>query len=218
MRVLKAERVASAAQADQFPAPSLPEVAFLGRSNVGKSSLINRLVARRSLALTSSTPGKTRLLHWYHVERPGREVLFVDLPGYGYATVSKEERKRWKGFIESYLDARSTLRVAVLLQDLRRDFSDDESSLIAWLAERDVPVIVALTKTDKLKPMRRAQRLAELGRQLDRGGPAPVATSSESRLGIDTLWRVIRDRIDPQPEVAAPSSPNSPNSKRDRPD
>jgi len=191
MRVLKAERIASAAQADQFPAPSLPEVAFLGRSNVGKSSLINRMVARRRLALTSATPGKTRLLHWYHVERPGREVLFVDLPGYGYAKVSKEERKRWKGFIESYLDARSTLRVAVLLQDLRRDFSQDESSLIAWLAERGVPVIVALTKTDKLKPMRRAARVRVLRKAI---GDAPAAvrvTSAQTGDGIPELWREI---------------------------
>ena len=191
MRVLKAERVASAAQADQFPAPSLPEVAFLGRSNVGKSSLINRLVARRSLALTSSTPGKTRLLHWYHVERPGREVLFVDLPGYGYAKVSKEERKRWKGFIESYLDARSTLRVAVLLQDLRRDFSDDESSLIAWLAERDVPVIVALTKTDKLKPMRRAARVRVLRKSIGAAPASVLVTSGQTGDGVPELWREI---------------------------
>jgi GTP-binding protein len=191
MRVLKAERIASAAQADQFPAPSLPEVAFLGRSNVGKSSLINRLVARRRLALTSSTPGKTRLLHWYYVERPGRELLFVDLPGYGYAKVSKEERKRWKRFIESYLAARSTLRVAVLLQDLRRDFSDDESGLIAWLAERDVPVIVALTKTDKLKPMRRAARVRVLRKSIGAAPASVLVTSGQTGDGVPELWREI---------------------------
>jgi len=191
MRVLSAERVASAARADQFPAPSLPEVAFLGRSNVGKSSLLNRLVNRRRLALTSGTPGKTRLVHWYRVEWPGREALFVDLPGYGYAKVSRAERERWKILVESYLDGRPTLRAAVLLQDLRRDVSDDETLLVAWLQERGTPVLVALTKTDKLKPMRRAERVRALRQAIELPAERVVVTSAETGSGVAELWRAI---------------------------
>jgi len=190
-RVTRAERFASAASVRQFPAPSLPEVAFLGRSNVGKSSLLNRLVGRRRLAFISATPGKTRLLHWYRAERSRGDTLLVDLPGYGYAKVGRAERERWKVLIESYLGARETLRVAVLLQDLRRDFSADETLLVAWLRERQVPVLVALTKCDKEKPMRRAARVRALRDAIDLPTEAVIATSAQSGAGIDALWRAI---------------------------
>jgi GTP-binding protein len=191
VKILAAEMVAAAARADQFPPDGPPEVAFLGRSNVGKSSLLNRLVHRRKLARTSTTPGKTRLIHWYRVRRPEGETLFVDFPGYGYARVSKAERERWRALVESYLEGREPLRCAVLLQDLRRDLSEDEELLIAWLAERGIPVILALTKSDKLKPMRRAQRVAEMRRAADLPDDRVVATSAEKGLGIDELWRAI---------------------------
>ena len=129
-RVKSAEMLTAAASAGQFPAAGAPEVAFLGRSNVGKSSLLNRLVGRRRLARTSSTPGKTRLLCWYRVERTSGELWFVDLPGYGYAKVSRRERESWRGLVEAYLGGRPSLRVAVLLQDLRRDASEDETLLL----------------------------------------------------------------------------------------
>jgi GTP-binding protein len=191
VKVLSAELVASAAAPDGFPRPDLPEVAFLGRSNVGKSSLLNRLVQRRQLARTSRTPGKTRLVHWYRVERSGGAVLLVDLPGYGYAKVSKAERQRWKALVEAYLEGRTALRAAVLLQDLRRDLSEDETLLLDWLAERDVPAILALTKADKLKPMRRARRVRELAGAVGLPRDRVVATSAEGGLGIAELWRAI---------------------------
>jgi len=191
VKVHRAEMVAAAASAARFPKPSAPEVAFLGRSNVGKSSLLNRLVGRRSLARTSGTPGKTRLVHWYRVEGPGRELLLVDLPGYGYAKVSRSERQRWRTLVESYLDGRPTLKGAVLLQDVRRDFSEDETLLIDWLAERDVPVIVALTKSDKLKPMRRAERVRALRRAIGLPAERAIATSAQTGAGIPELWRAI---------------------------
>lgn len=190
-RGLRAEWMAAAANADQFPAPGAPEVAFLGRSNVGKSSLLNKLVGRKSLARTSSTPGKTRLLHWYRVERRTGELWLVDLPGYGYAKVSREERERWQPLIESYLDARETLRAAVLLQDLRREWSEDESLLVDWLAERGVPVLVALTKTDKLKPMRRAQRLRGLKDAIRLPKANVLSTSAQTGAGLPELWSAI---------------------------
>ena len=191
MKVLSAELVAVAAARDGFPRAGSPEVAFLGRSNVGKSSLLNRLVQRRRLARTSRTPGKTRLVCWYRVERPGHELLLVDLPGYGYAKVSKAERRRWKELVESYLVGRDALRAAVLLQDLRRDLSEDEALLLEWLAERDVPAVLALTKIDKLKPMRRAQRVRRLAAAVDLPRERVVATSAETGLGIPDLWRAI---------------------------
>ena len=191
MKILGAEMIAVAARADQFPPGGAPEVAFLGRSNVGKSSLLNRLVQRKKLARTSSTPGKTRLIHWYQVRRPESELLLVDLPGYGWAQVSKAERERWRVLVESYLEGREMLRCAVLLQDLRRDLSEDEDLLIAWLRERGVPVILALTKSDKLKQMRRAQRVAEMRRDTDLPDDRVVVTSAEKGFGIDELWHAI---------------------------
>ena len=191
MKVRSAEHMGAAAAVSGFPAPGAPEVAFLGRSNVGKSSLLNGLVQRRSLARISSTPGKTRLLHWYRVTRGSGELWLVDLPGYGYAKVARKERRRWQGVVESYLGGRETLRLAVLLQDLRRDISDDETLLLDWLDERDVPALVALTKCDKLKPMRRAARIREVRRQLGLPKARVIPTSAEKSLGIPEIWESI---------------------------
>jgi GTP-binding protein len=191
MKILNVEVGAVASQPSGFPVGGPPEVAFLGRSNVGKSSLLNGMAQRKKLARTSSTPGKTRLVHWYNVKRSGGDVSLVDLPGYGFAKVSKAERLRWKQLVESYLDGRAALRAAVLLQDLRRDFREDEALLLDWLAEREIPVLLALTKVDKLKPMRRAVRVRELRR--DAGLPAAqvIATSAEKKTGLNELWGAI---------------------------
>ena len=195
MKIQDVELLAAAARAADFPGPGPPEVAFLGRSNVGKSSLLNRLVRRRALARTSRTPGKTRLVHWYRAVRPGGELWLVDLPGYGYAKVSKQERRRWQQLVESYLEGRSSLRVAVLLQDLRRDVSDDEELLIDWLEARKIPVLVALTKVDKLKPMRRAARVRTLRTQLGLPAARVLPTSAEKGYGISDLRRAIEAHL-----------------------
>lgn len=191
MNVQTAELLISCARSADFPAPGPPEVAFLGRSNVGKSSLLNRLVRRKQLARTSSTPGKTRLIHFFRIEAQRRELRLVDLPGYGWAKVSRRESQGWQRLVESYLGARPTLRAAILLQDLRRDVSEDETLLIQWLAERKVPCLVALTKIDKLKPMRRAQRIRELAGQFVLPRERILATSSQTGDGIAELWRAI---------------------------
>ncbi len=191
MKILSAEIVATAAGPEGFPPGELPEVAFLGRSNVGKSSLLNRLVARKQLARISRTPGKTRLLHFYRVECPGRELLLVDLPGYGYAKTAKSERASWKGLIEGYLEGRQALRAAVLLQDLRRDPSQDETLLLDWLAEREIPTLVALTKIDKLKPNKRAARLSTVGSGLPVQADWVIPTSARTGTGIGERWQVI---------------------------
>jgi GTP-binding protein len=191
VKILEAEMLTAAAQPSQFPEVGAPEVAFLGRSNVGKSSLLNKLVQRRKLARTSSTPGKTRLIHWYQVRRADAELLFVDLPGYGYAKVSKVERKRWQGLVEAYLKYRESLRAAVLLQDIRRDLTEDEDLLIAWLRDRDIPIVLAVTKSDKLKPQRRAAAVASLRRDTDLRNDRIIVTSAEKGTGIDELWTLL---------------------------
>jgi GTP-binding protein len=191
LKILSAELLAVASRPQEFPRAELPEVAFLGRSNVGKSSLLNRLVHRKQLARTSTTPGKTRLVHWYRVERSSGALCLVDLPGYGYAKVAQEERRRWKRLVESYLEGRERLRAAVLLQDLRRDAGEDELLLLAWLAERGIPALVALTKADKLPLGRRGARARELAKQLGLAPGRVIATSAERGLGIPELWRAI---------------------------
>jgi GTP-binding protein len=183
--------IAVAARRDQFPPSEHPEVAFLGRSNVGKSSLLNGMAQRRKLARTSNTPGKTRLVHWYEVTRPEGTVRFVDLPGYGYARVSLVERKRWRGLVESYLERRDALRCAAVLQDLRRDPTEDEHLLIAWLRERGIHVILVVTKADKLKPMRRAARVAQIRDAVDVAAEDIVITAAEKGWGLDELWHTI---------------------------
>jgi len=198
VKILDARLVTSAANASGFPRDGVPEVAFLGRSNVGKSSLLNALAGRRALARTSGTPGKTRLLHFFEVtrdatERARRRVLFVDLPGYGWAKVAKSERAQWQKLVEGYLDGRAPLRLAILLHDLRRDPTEDEHLLLAWLAERGVATLVAVTKSDKEKPMRRAARLRALAG--DYAGHEIVATSAQTKDGIDALWQAIDARL-----------------------
>ncbi len=195
MKIRTAEILTSCSKPSQFPATGLPEVAFLGRSNVGKSSLLNALVQRKKLARTSSTPGKTRLIHFFRVEAGSAELLFVDLPGYGWAKVSKKERKGWQNLIESYLEDRPQLRAAMLLQDIRREISEDETLLLDWLAERGVPSLVVLTKCDKLKLMRRKERVRKLRAAIDSKDVEVVATSSQSGEGIEALWRAIYRQV-----------------------
>jgi len=190
-RVREAEMVAAAASPDRFPRPSSPELALLGRSNVGKSSLLNRLAGRRALARTSATPGKTRLVHWYRVARARGDTLLVDLPGYGWARVSKAERGRWRVLVEAYLEGRPTLRAAALLQDVRRDLGDDELRLLAWLAERGVAALLVLTKVDKLPRMQRAQRVRALREASGLPAAQVVATSAQTGEGIPELWRAF---------------------------
>ena len=135
------------------------------------------------------------MIHWFHVRYEARaskrEILLVDLPGYGYARVSKVERKQWQGLVESYLEDRATLKAAVLLQDIRRDLSEDETLLIDWLNEREIPVVLALTKIDKLKPMRRAARIKKMKQSIDLPSARIIATSATHKTGLADLWRAV---------------------------
>jgi GTP-binding protein len=192
MQIVRAEFVTSAASKSGFPAEGFPEVAFVGRSNVGKSSLLNRLAQRRALARTSATPGKTRLVNFFRIERRERAtVLFVDLPGYGWARVARHERAEWQKLIEGYLDGRVPLCAVLLLLDARRDPGDDERDFLPWLAARGIPVRLVVTKLDKLNASEREARLRAITKELGIPREAFVLTSSRTGHGVDALWREI---------------------------
>jgi GTP-binding protein len=145
------------------PDAALPEIAFAGRSNVGKSSLLNRLIHRKKFARVSNTPGRTREVNFFKVND---SFVLVDLPGYGYARISKEKRAEWKPLIESYLRGSPQLRGIVQLLDVRHDPTNDDRQMLDFLGELGVPTIVVLTKIDKLRPSERKRRLAELSASL----------------------------------------------------
>ncbi len=147
MKIHEAKFIKSAAGEKDYPRDNLPEVAFAGRSNVGKSSLINRLVNRKGLAKTSSTPGKTQLINFFAINE---KFYLVDLPGYGYAKVSKSMRKDWKSLVENYLSNRESLLLVVLILDIRREPNSGDISLLDWLNYYQIPSLIVLTKTDKI--------------------------------------------------------------------
>jgi GTP-binding protein len=190
MRPRKATFSISAAKPAGFPPPELPEVAFAGRSNVGKSTLINALTGVRGLARTSNTPGRTQLLNWFDIAIADRRIAFVDLPGYGYARVSRETRKSWRSLIEAYLSDRPVLRAVVLLIDARRGAESEEQELIDWLGRRDIPVLAVLTKIDKLSRAHRKPAGMALRQELGLRR-APLLVSGQSGEGLDELWRAI---------------------------
>ncbi len=191
MKVLSAEFVTSATEPSQFPAGGLPEIAFAGRSNVGKSSLLNALLGRKGLARVSQTPGRTRLVNFFRVvvsEETGAEFLFVDLPGYGYAKVAKAVQEQWGPMIEGYLSARSVLRGVVLLTDVRRG-EQDEINLVRWVEAQGLGLVAVATKIDKLPRGQRIQGIRDLETLLDVPVIGCSATTGE---GKDAVWKAIR--------------------------
>ena len=188
MNFNKAKYVASYGTASQLPASKACEVAFAGRSNVGKSSLLNALLNRKNLAKVSSKPGKTATINFFDVDG----VDFVDLPGYGFAKVSKSELDRWADLIEEYFNQGRNLVLAVSLVDIRHDPSDLDYSMIEFLKAVEAPFAVVLTKADKLSKQKanaNKQRIIKL-LELDRSVPV-LLTSSEKKTGIDELRRII---------------------------
>ncbi len=147
MKIYSAEFIKSAVNASQYPRNSLPEVSFVGKSNVGKSSLINVLAGRKGLAKTSSTPGRTQLINFFEINA---NILMVDLPGYGYAKVPPQVKERWKPMVEEYLSSRTNLRLVVVIFDIRRIPSEEEYLMVNWIDELGIPILIVLTKIDKI--------------------------------------------------------------------
>ena len=194
---VKAHFVTSAAKPTEFPPPSLPEIAIVGRSNVGKSSLINALVGQDGLARTSRTPGRTRLVNWFQVDA-AHPFQLVDLPGYGFAQVSAAMKESWRPLIETYLTERKSLAGVLLLIDIRRGVGDEELDFVPWLEERGVPMVLALTKADKLPKNKRALEVDKIKRELGlRKAPIATSTLAKDTGNIDALWRAVLSLLTP---------------------
>ena len=181
---MDAEFVISSARPEQFPADGLPEIAFLGRSNVGKSSLINALVGRSGLAFTSSTPGRTQTINFYRIDR---KQYFVDLPGYGYARVPRDRASEWKRLIENYLTHREPLQLCLLILDARRGWMEQDLELRDWLQVHGRRSLVIATKMDKLNQSEKERGL----RAIRKEGAEPIAFSAPTGRGVREIWQAI---------------------------
>lgn len=176
----------------QLPASTLPEIAFAGRSNVGKSSILNKLCGRKALAKVSQTPGKTATVNFFLAG----DAYLVDLPGYGFAKVSKSERERWAELIEGYFNQDRNFALVCSLIDIRHPASDLDENMVAFLQEAGLPFCIVLTKGDKLSALRCNQQKAAIKKQLELGDDVPmVITSSLKGTGIDELRRTIASYV-----------------------
>lgn len=190
-----AQFLLSAVAAEQFPAPTVPEVAFLGRSNVGKSSLLNALVGDKA-AKVSSTPGRTRAINFFALldQRQQRRLVFADLPGYGYAKISKSISAGWPAFIEPYLAERATLGLCICLVDSNVPPQQSDRQLIDWLRAAGRSFAVVATKVDRLSGNERTRNLSALKKNLELD--AILAVSAKTRSGINELWTLITEGED----------------------
>lgn len=190
IKLRKVEFVTSATKPKQYPLPYLREVAFSGRSNVGKSSLINAMVQRKNLVKVSGTPGRTQLINFFNVND---ELSVVDLPGYGYAKVPHDLKRTWGSMLDTYLQKRETLCAVVVLMDLRRGIEEDDLQLIQALPYFSVQPILVFTKSDKYKRNAREQRRRELAKEFGFVPEDLVLTSSSKNFGLAELWQRIID-------------------------
>lgn len=193
MIIKSVEFVKSAVKHDQYPDYDLPEIAFAGRSNVGKSSLINTLIQRKGLVKTSSKPGCTQLINFFLMNE---ELSLVDLPGYGYAKVSKKIRAQWRPMVEQYLEYRRNLLGLLLLIDIRRDPGKEEFEMVEWLELNEMPYLVILTKADKLSKNNQKKRLLSICSQLDREENGVILFSSKTRKGREKILNEIQNLIE----------------------
>jgi len=192
-KTLSVEFITSAARPSDFPQPDLPEVAAVGRSNVGKSSLLNRLTGAKRMAFVSKTPGRTQLVNFFRI---GAEMALVDLPGYGFAKVPASVRRHWEELVTGYLFERETLRLALLLVDIRREPMESDIQVRDLLVHNGVAHAVVATKADKLSKSRVRQQRAKLDRIYGAEGKVPLITfSAVTNEGRNELWKVIERHI-----------------------
>lgn len=190
MKVRHAEMVISAVRPEQYPDDGLPEFALAGRSNVGKSSFINKMINRKSLARTSSKPGKTQTLNFYKIEN---QLFFVDVPGYGYAKVSKKEREAWGKMIEKYLTGRSLLQAVILIVDLRHPPTADDQMMYDFLKHYNIPAIVVATKADKIPKGKwdKHKKVVRETLEMEKRDPI-ILFSAETGVGVEETWTEIQ--------------------------
>jgi GTP-binding protein len=186
---MNVEFLTSAFRESQYPPPDRPEIAFAGRSNVGKSSLLNVIINRKNLARTSSTPGRTQSINYFSV---GKSLYFVDLPGYGFARVPVKVKKSWQKMVEKYLRKRSNLKAVVVILDIRREPTSGDIDLLNWLKHYDIHSILVLTKADKLSRQQARKQAGLIGSQLKMLCPAsPTIFSAKTRQGREEIWDQI---------------------------
>lgn len=188
MKIRSADFITSATKPSQYPPANLSEIAFAGRSNVGKSSLINTLVNRKHLVKTSSTPGRTQLINFFNINDA---MVFVDLPGYGFAKVPQSIRKKWGPMIETFLSKRETLKGVVVIMDIRRTPGTEERDLIRWLDYYKIATILVITKADKLSKNKQLKQQAAIVQALSVVKEDPILFSAKTRLGRDAVWEAI---------------------------
>ncbi|ADD67101.1 ribosome biogenesis GTP-binding protein YsxC [Denitrovibrio acetiphilus DSM 12809] len=187
---MKAEFITSAKEPKGYPETEFPEIAFAGRSNVGKSSMINTLLGTKKLVKVGKTPGKTRLVNFFLVSD---RIMLVDLPGYGFAKVSKAEKAQWGETIENYFTERTQLSACVLILDIRRDPNEDDLGMLYWLQHYNVKALIALTKCDKLSNNQQISRLAKISKQLNMPREDFLIFSSLSKKGKEDVWEKIEE-------------------------
>lgn len=194
MDVNNVELIISAVRPEQYPETDLPEYALAGRSNVGKSSFINTMIRRKSMARISQKPGKTQTLNFYKIEEA---LFFVDVPGYGFAKVSKTEREKWGVMIETYITSREQLRGVIQIVDLRHKPTEDDRMMYEFLKYYDIPVIVVATKADKI-PRSKWQKNAKIVLETLDFDPDDkfVLFSSETKMGKDEAWQFIKEGME----------------------
>jgi GTP-binding protein len=193
MKITSAEFINSAVWPPQYPPATMPEIAFVGRSNVGKSSLINTLVGRKNLAKTSNTPGRTQLINFFTINE---KFSFVDLPGYGFAKVPQSVKKDWGDMIEAYLRERQCLCLVIFILDLRRDPSADDLSLRDWLENYRIPYLYILTKTDKLSNNQAIARKRAIEKLLPVSSEKkPILFSAKTQKGKVDIWSFLANHL-----------------------
>ena len=193
MKIISAKYLTSAVNAKQYPETGFPEIAFAGRSNVGKSSLINSLLVRKKLVKTSATPGKTQMINFFKVNN---ELIFTDLPGYGFAKVPAKVQKEWQNMIEQYLTERKTLRSVVFIVDMRRKPTELDLTMKQWFDDIGIDFVLVATKADKLSQPERNRQMKIIREKFTEGsGRELIAYSSKSNRGRKELWSFLTKKL-----------------------